>query len=155
MAEMAEARTRDLSRTGDRSDPRSQAFWLLHIGFVVAPTLAGLDKFAHLLTNWDQYLAPWIANLLPFSGHTFMLIVGVIEIVAGLIVAAKPKFGGYLVAAWLAGIIINLVSYPGWFDIALRDLGLLLAALALARLATARERERARVLPSPKLGNQV
>lgn len=115
---------------------------------MVAPTLAGLDKFAHLLTNWDQYLAPWIVNLLPFSGHTFMLIVGVVEIVAGLIVAAKPKFGGYLVAAWLAGIIINLLSFPGWFDIALRDFGLLLAAVALARLATARERERAgRVVP--------
>ena len=110
--------------------------------FTVAPILFGLDKFAHLLTNWDKYLAPWIARILPFSGHTFMLIVGVVEIVAGLIVAAKPKIGGYLVALWLLGIIINLVSAGGWFDIALRDFGLMLGAIALARLATAHETRR-------------
>ena len=125
-----------------RSSPAYQAFRILHVAFVVAPTLAGLDKFVHVLTNWDQYLAPAIAKILPFSAHTFMLIVGVIEIVAGLIVAAKPKWGGYLVAVWLAGIIVNLLIAGHWFDIALRDLGLLLAAVALARLATAHEAPR-------------
>src|SRR4051812_6616984 len=121
----------------ERSNPAYQAYRILQVAFVVAPTLAGLDKFTDLLTNWDKYLAPWIAHLIPFSTHTFMMIVGVIEIVAGLIVAAKPKIGAYIVAAWLLGIIINLVSYPGFFDIALRDLGLMLGALALGRLATA------------------
>jgi hypothetical protein len=120
---------------GGRSDAGRQAFSILRFGFTVAPIIAGADKFTHLLVDWDKYLAPWIARIV-HNGHAFMLAVGVIEIVAGLIVAFKPKFGGYLVAAWLAGIILNLVTYPGYFDIALRDLGLLLGALALARLAT-------------------
>ena len=112
-----------------------QAFQILRFGFTVAPIIAGADKFLHLLTDWDKYLAPWVVRIVG-NGHTFMLIVGVVEIVAGLVVAFKPRWGGYLVAAWLAGIIVNLITYPGYYDIALRDLGLLLGALALARLAT-------------------
>jgi hypothetical protein len=118
-------------------DPTFQAFWLLRIGFTVAPILFGIDKFAHVLTNWDKYLAPWVNDLVPGSAHQAMYVVGVIEIVAGLAVFVLPGFGGYLVAAWLLGIIINLVSIGGYGDIALRDFGLLLAALTLARLATA------------------
>jgi hypothetical protein len=116
------------------SDPTYQAWQLLHIGFVVAPIVAGFDKFFGLLVNWDQYLAPAIANLTPL-GTNLMVVVGVVEIVAGLVVLARPRFGGYLVAAWLLGIIVNLLLIPGYYDIALRDLGLLLAALALARLS--------------------
>ena len=111
-----------------------QAFQILYFGFIVAPIVAGLDKFFHLLVNWDQYLAPTIAGFLPMSPHTFMLAVGVIEVVAGIIVAVKPSIGGWIVAAWLWGIIINLLLIPGYFDIALRDFGLSLGALALARL---------------------
>ncbi len=117
------------------SDPGYQAYQILHWGFTAAPIIAGADKFTHWLVNWDQYLAPWIAHLSPFGGHTLMLIVGAIEVVAGLVVAFRPKFGGYLVAAWLGGIIVNLLTYPGYFDIALRDFGLALGAVALARLA--------------------
>ncbi|HJT18751.1 MAG TPA: hypothetical protein VJ853_15245 [Thermoanaerobaculia bacterium] len=118
-----------------RSDAGRQAFYILRFAFTVAPIIAGADKFFHLLVDWDKYLAPWIANIV-HNGHAFMLVVGVVEIVAGIIVAIWPKFGGWLVALWLAGIIVNLVTYPGYFDIALRDLGLLLGAVALARLAT-------------------
>jgi len=119
-----------------RTDAGRQAFYILRFGFTVAPIIAGADKFFHILVDWDKYLAPWIAQIVG-NGHAFMLIVGAIEIVAGIVVAVKPKFGGYLVAAWLAGIILNLLTYPGYFDIALRDLGLLLGALSLARLASA------------------
>src|SRR5579864_4888805 len=118
-----------------RSDAGRQAFYILRFGFTVAPIIAGADKFFHLLCDWDKYLAPWIANIV-HNGHAFMLAAGAVEIVAGIIVAVWPKFGGWLVAIWLAGIIVNLVTYPGFFDIALRDLGLLLGAVALARLAT-------------------
>ena len=128
--------------------PATQAFKILHFGFIVAPLLAGLDKFTHLLCNWDQYLAPTIAHLLPFSGHTFMQIVGVIEIVAALVVWFRPRFGGYLVAAWLWAIIIDLLMIPGYFDVALRDLGLSLGALALARLAEAEAPAR---VPQPSM----
>ena len=121
----------------DLSDPAVQAFWLLRIGFVVAPILFGLDKFAHVLVDWDIYLAPEFSDLLNAEAHTLMYFVGVIEIVAGLVVAVRPRFGGYLVAAWLAGIIVNLLMMADYYDIALRDFGLLLAALTLARLATA------------------
>src|SRR5438067_355098 len=115
-------------------EPIAQAYEILHWGFTVAPILAGADKFFHLLCDWDKYLAPWIVNIV-HNGHGFMLVVGVVEIVAGIVVAWRPRWGGYLVAAWLAGIIVNLVTYPGYFDVALRDLGLLLGALALARLS--------------------
>jgi hypothetical protein len=118
-------------------NPAYQAFWLLRVGFTVAPILFGLDKFAHVLVNWDRYLAPWIDRILPGTAHQAMYAVGVIEVIAGLVVAIRPRFGGYLVAAWLAGIIVNLLTYSGFYDIALRDFGLLLGALTLARLATA------------------
>jgi hypothetical protein len=120
-----------------RSDPTYQAFWLLRIGFTVAPILFGLDKFLGILTNWDQYLAPRLDNLVPGTAHQAMFTIGVIEIVAGIAVLLKPRFGAYLVAAWLAGIIVNLLLIPGFYDIALRDFGLMLAALTLARLAKA------------------
>jgi hypothetical protein len=120
-----------------KDNPAYQAFWLLRIGFTVAPVLFGIDKFSHLLVNWDRYLAPRLDNLIPGTAHQAMYAVGVIEIVAGLVVALRPRLGGYLVAAWLAGIIVNLLLFPGFYDIALRDFGLLLAALTLARLATA------------------
>ena len=119
----------------DPSQAGRQAFNILRFGFTVAPIIAGADKFFHLLCDWDKYLAPWIVNIV-HNGHAFMLVVGVVEIVAGIVVAVWPKIGGWLVAIWLAGIIVNLVTYPGYFDVALRDLGLLLGALALARLAT-------------------
>lgn len=120
-----------------KTDPTYQAFWLLRIGFTVAPIVFGADKFAHLLTDWDKYLAPWVSNLLPGTPHQIMYGVGVIEIVAGLSVLVKPRLGGYVVAAWLAGIIVNLLSVHGYYDVAVRDFGLLLAALTLARLAKA------------------
>src|SRR5687768_1588223 len=120
-----------------RVDPTFQAFWLLRIGFTVAPILFGLDKFTNLLTDWPAYLAPRIDDLVPGTAQQAMYAVGVIEIVAGVVVLLMPRFGGYLVAAWLAGIILNLLLIPDYYDIALRDFGLLLAALTLARLATA------------------
>jgi len=115
--------------------PACQAYQILHFAFTAAPIIAGIDKFLHLLVNWDNYLAPWIANLSPIGGHNLMLVVGAIEIIAGLIVAFKPKIGAWIVFAWLWGIIVNLLSYPGFYDIALRDFGLSLGALALARLS--------------------
>ena len=111
------------------------AFRILRLGFIVAPIVAGLDKFLHLLTDWDKYLAPVASKTLGIQPHTFMSIVGVVEIIAGITVAVKPRFGAYLVAAWLFGIIVNLILLGGYLDVALRDFGLLLAALALARLA--------------------
>jgi len=98
--------------------------------------LFGLDKFFNVLVNWEQYLAPWVNRLIPGTGSDLMYVVGVVEIVAGLAVALKPRYGAYLVAAWLAGIVVNLLTYSGYYDIALRDFGLMLAALALARLAS-------------------
>ena len=115
--------------------PAHQAFRILHFGFTVAPILAGLDKFFHLLVNWDQYVPGLVARVSPIPSHTLMLVVGVIEIVAGIGVALKPRIFAYVVAAWLALIIINLLLIPGYFDVALRDLGLLLGALALGRLS--------------------
>jgi hypothetical protein len=115
--------------------PVNQAYHILHIGFAALPILAGADKFFHLLVNWDQYLAPVVTEYLPVSGHTFMLIVGVIEIIAGLLVAVRPRIGAYVVAFWLWGIIVNLLLVPGFYDIALRDFGLSLGALALARMS--------------------
>lgn len=115
--------------------PAYQTYQILHWGFVALPVLAGLDKFAGLLTDWNKYLAPAIAHSLPFSASTFMTIVGVVEIIAGLIVAVKPKIGAYVVAAWLAGIIANLLILGGHYDVALRDFGLCLGAIALGRLS--------------------
>lgn len=121
--------------SGAASTPTYQAYQVLHLGFTLAPILAGVDKFLHLLTNWDNYLAPWIAQLSPFSAHSLMELVGIIEIIAGVVVAVKPRIGAWVVFAWLWAIIINLLTYPGYFDIALRDFGLSLGALALARLS--------------------
>ena len=120
-----------------RGNPTYQAYLSLRTGFIVAPILFGLDKFTNLLADWTTYLAPAIDRLVPGSTSGAMLAVGVIEIVAGLVVAVRPRIGGYLVAAWLAGIITNLLLLGDHYDVALRDFGLLLAALALARLATA------------------
>jgi len=117
------------------ASPERQAFLLLRTVFTVAPVLFGLDKFANVLTDWERYLAPWINDLVPGSAHTAMLGVGVVEVVAGIAVALQPRFGGYLVAAWLLGIIVDLLTLGQYYDIALRDFGLLVAALALARLA--------------------
>jgi uncharacterized membrane protein YphA (DoxX/SURF4 family) len=119
-----------------RTDPATQAFVLLRTVFTVAPILFGLDKFFNLLVDWPVYLAPWIDSIVPGSPQTAMYIVGVIEIVAGVLVAWQPKWGGLVVAGWLLGIIVNLVTGPGYFDIALRDFGLLVGALALSRLAS-------------------
>ncbi len=117
------------------TDPGYQAFVILRTGFAVAPILFGLDKFANLLVDWPAYLAPWINDIVPGSAQSAMYAVGVIEIVAGIAVALAPRFGAWLVAGWLAGIIVNLLTIPDYYDIALRDFGLLLGAVALARLA--------------------
>ena len=115
--------------------PAYQAYQLLYLGFIIAPLVAGVDKFTNFLTDWDKYLAPVVAGLLPFSAGTFMLFVGIVEIGAAVLVALRPQIGAYVVAAWLAGIVINLLLIPGYFDVALRDFGLMLGALALARLS--------------------
>lgn len=130
----------DSARRAGLQNPTYQAYQLLHIAFTVAPILAGIDKFFHLLVNWDNYLCPLVNNILGGHGHTFMLVAGVIEIVAGIGVALWPKVFSYVVAAWLLGIIINLLLIPAsnpmpHYDVALRDLGLCLAALALGRLS--------------------
>jgi uncharacterized membrane protein YphA (DoxX/SURF4 family) len=113
-----------------------QAYQILRIGFTVAPIVAGLDKFTHFLTDWDKYLPPVVNNILGGHGHQFMLVVGVIEIVAGIGVFLKPKVFAYVVSLWLVLIIVNLLMIPGYFDVALRDLGLALGALALGRLSS-------------------
>lgn len=123
-----------------KTNPVFQAFWLLRTGFIVAPILFGLDKFLDWLVDWNVYLAPEVNDIIPGNAHQAMLAVGVIEIVAGLVVAVRPRFGGYLVAAWLAGIIVNLLIQANFYDVALRDFGLLIGALSLARLATAFDR---------------
>ena len=115
-----------------------RAYQLLRTVFTVAPIAFGLDKFAGLLTDWEKYLAPWVNDLVPGTAHQAMLAVGVVEVVAGLAVAFAPRYGALLVAAWLAGIIVNLVSMGAYYDVALRDFGLLVAALALATLAPVR-----------------
>ena len=119
-------------------DPVRQAYFLLRVGFTVAPILFGLDKFFEWTVEWDKYLAPWINDLMPGTAQDFMYFVGAVEITAGLLVAVAPHIGGYVVAAWLGGIVVNLLTAdpPRFYDIALRDFGLLLGALTLARLAT-------------------
>jgi hypothetical protein len=124
----------------DWRDPRYQAFALMRLAFTVAPIAFGVDKYFNVMVHWPKYLAPWINNIAPGSGQDFMYFVGAVEIVAGLVVAIKPRYGAYLVAGWLAGIVINLLSYSGFYDIALRDFGLLLGALTLARLAAVYDR---------------
>lgn len=124
-------------------DADRQGFQILRVAFTLVPILAGADKLIellgieHILANWHQYLAPRIEEQLPISGHTFMYGVGGIEVIAGIIVALKPRIGGYLVAVWLLAIILNLLLIPDFYDIALRDFGLMLGAVALARLSHA------------------
>jgi hypothetical protein len=112
-----------------------EAYFLLRTVFTVAPILFGLDKFTQLLSDWDFYLAPWINDLVPGSARDAMMIIGVVEVAAGVLVALRPRIGAYVVALWLAGIIVNLVTLGDYYDVALRDFGLLVGALALARLA--------------------
>ena len=119
----------------DVSGPAYQAYQILHVGFVVAPIVAGLDKFFNLLVNWEQYLPSFVNKMVGGHGHELMLVAGVIEIIAGLGVLFKPKFFAYVVSAWLLMIVVNLLMIPGYYDIALRDFGLALGALALARLS--------------------
>jgi uncharacterized membrane protein YphA (DoxX/SURF4 family) len=123
------------ARAGIVSAPTLQAYQILRLGFTVAPIVAGLDKFFHVLVNWDQYLPSFVNNLVGGHGHELMLVVGVIEIVAGIGVAIVPKIFAYVVSAWLLLIVANLLMIPGYFDVALRDFGLALGALALARLS--------------------
>jgi uncharacterized membrane protein YphA (DoxX/SURF4 family) len=124
------------SARADRRDPRYQAFFLLRVGFAVLPIVFGLDKFFDVLVDWPKYLAPWIDDVAPGTAQQFMYFVGVTEIVAGVLVAVKPRYAAYVVAGWLGGIVVNLLTQSGFYDIALRDFGLMLAALVLARLAS-------------------
>src|SRR6476661_5196379 len=117
------------------ADPSYQAFLLLRTAFTVAPIVFGLDKFANVLTDWPKYLAPWIDGIVPGTAQQAMYAVGVVEILAGVLVAVAPRIGAWVVAAWLAGIIVDLLTGPGFYDVALRDFGLLVGAVALARLA--------------------
>jgi uncharacterized membrane protein YphA (DoxX/SURF4 family) len=126
-----------------RADPRLQAFTTLRIGYTLLPIVMGIDKFFNAMTSWPQYLADWIDNIVPGTAQQFMYFVGGVEILAGLIVALRPRYGAYIVAAWLAGIVINLLSYGEWYDIAVRDFGLMLGALALGRLASVYDRRTA------------
>jgi uncharacterized membrane protein YphA (DoxX/SURF4 family) len=119
----------------DWRDGRYQAFALMRLAFTVAPIAFGLDKFFNVMVDWPIYLAPWINDIAPGSAQDFMYFVGATEIVAGVLVALKPRYGAYVVAAWLAGIILNLLTHSGYYDIALRDFGLMVGALALGRLA--------------------
>ncbi|GAB7191792.1 DoxX family membrane protein [Kineococcus sp. NUM-3379] len=128
------------TRTDRAATASRQSFLLLRTAFTVAPIAFGVDKFLGVLTDWDRYLAPQLDRLVPGSAHQAMLLVGVVEIAAGLLVAVRPAIGGLVVAAWLAGIIANLLLIPGYHDVALRDVGLLLAAVALFRAATAHRR---------------
>lgn len=124
------------------AEPAHQAFLLLRTVFTIAPIVFGLDKFTNLLVHWPKYLAPAIDNLVPGTAQQAMYAVGVIEVVAGVVVALRPRYGALLVTAWLAGIILNLLLIPGYYDVALRDFGLFVAAVALFRLAVGEARAR-------------
>jgi hypothetical protein len=137
MATVEQTRTTSippLSHSLGVASPARQAFLILYAGYVLLPILAGLDKFLHFLVDWEIYLAPVVTQVLPVSAGTFLLIVGIIEVAAGLLVLYRPQIGAYVVALWLLGIIVNLLLIPGFYDIAARDFGLSLGALALARL---------------------
>lgn len=128
-----------MAERGRHRNPTYQAYLLLRVGFTVAPILFGLDKFFNWTVDWTNYLAPWVNDIVPGSGQDFMYFVGAVEIAAGILVAVAPRLGAYVVAAWLAGIVVNLLTVdpPTYYDIALRDFALLLAALTLGRLAQA------------------
>src|SRR4051794_36211999 len=130
----------DVAPASRAADPRYQAFVLLRIGYTALPLVMGIDKYFNALTNWPQYLADWIDNIVPGTAQQLMYVVGAVEIAAALIVAIRPRYGAYIVAAWLAGIVINLISYGEWYDVAVRDVGLMLGALTLARLASVYDR---------------
>jgi uncharacterized membrane protein HdeD (DUF308 family) len=115
--------------------PSYQAYQILHTAFTVAPVIAGVDKFFHFLVDWDMYIVPFVPRMFGISAHTFMLGVGIVEIIAGLLVAFAPRVGAWIVGLWLCGIIVNLLLLGTYFDVALRDLGLALGAFALARLS--------------------
>ena len=129
--------TRAPARSYSLHDPAYQAFMLLRTAFTVAPIAFGVDKASNLLTDWQRYLSPTIDQLVPGTAYQLMLVVGLVEVIAGVLVGLRPQLGAYLVAGWLAGIILNLLLIPGFYDVALRDFGLLVSALALARLARA------------------
>jgi uncharacterized membrane protein YphA (DoxX/SURF4 family) len=136
-----------VARTSAVDAAAHQAFWLLRIGFTVAPILFGLDKFFNWSVYWPGYLAGWINDILPGTAQQFLYVVGGVEIGAGLLVAFAPRIGAFVIAAWLAGIVVNLLTKnpPEYYDIALRDFGLMLAALTLGRLSLA-------VVPARKSG---
>jgi hypothetical protein len=122
-----------------RNNAIETAWWALRLGFFLAPVMAGLDKFFHVLVNWDQYLSPVVQRFLPVSGHTFMQAVGVIEIAAGILVMTRwTRYAGYIISLWLVGIIVNLLTMGAYLDIALRDLGLAIGAFSLAKITEAR-----------------
>ena len=130
----------DVAARGELASAASrQAFQLLRMVFTVAPIVFGLDKFANVLTEWPAYLAPLVNDIVPGTGRQAMYAVGAVEILAGVAVAIVPRYGGLLVAAWLAGIIVNLLLMTNYYDVALRDFGLLVGALALSRLAVAHD----------------
>jgi uncharacterized membrane protein YphA (DoxX/SURF4 family) len=131
-----EAATPVAAAPHDLRDPRYQAFWLLRIGYTAIPLTMGIDKFFNGLVYWPKYLADWIDNIAPGTAQQFMYFVGGVEILAGILVALKPRYAAYVVAAWLAGIVINLFSYGEWYDVGVRDLGLLGGALVFGRLAS-------------------
>lgn len=134
---MASFASSSSSGTTDLTDPARQAFVLLRVGFTAAPILFGLDKFTNWMADWSTYLWSGFDSVIPGTADTAMLIVGVIEVVAGILVAVRPRLGGLVVAAWLGGIILNLLLLGDFYDIALRDFGLLLGAVTLSRLAAA------------------
>ena len=123
------------SRRSLLRDPRYQAFWTLRLGFTILPIAMGIDKFFNAMVSWPKYLADWVDNIAPGTAQQFMYLVGGVEIVAGLLVLLKPRYAAYIVAAWLAAIIVNLLVMGAYLDVALRDLGLMLGAIALGRLA--------------------
>lgn len=125
------------AQTARKADPAFQAFFLLRTVFTIAPIAFGLDKFTNILADWSTYLAPWINDIVPGTADQAMYAVGVIEVVAGILVAVAPRFGAYVVALWLGGIIVNLLTLQDYYDVALRDFGLLVGALALGRLSAA------------------
>jgi uncharacterized membrane protein YphA (DoxX/SURF4 family) len=131
-AAVSDVRTRDAAL----GDPRYQAYLLMRLGYTVLPLAMGIDKFFNAMVSWPDYLAGWINDIAPGTAQQFMYFVGAVEIVAGLLVLLKPRYAAYLVAAWLAGIVINLFSYGKWYDVAVRDLGLMAGALVLGRLAS-------------------
>src|SRR5947209_10198733 len=130
-----EARLEPAAAPASLRDPRYQAFWMLRIAFTAIPLTMGIDKYFNGLVYWPKYLADWVNNILPGTAQQAMYGVGGVEILAGILVALKPRYAAYIVAAWLAGIVINLFSYGEWWDISVRDVGLMLGALTLGRLA--------------------